>query len=91
MSVGVKVSRKVELTETDSVEEWRGEELPEGETVLVFDMLMLPVVVRVPACERVTAILGEWVGEADGVFVRAAVDVPQDVCVDVLELRAEEL
>jgi hypothetical protein len=89
--VGVKVSRKVGLTETDSVKEWRGEEEPETDTVLVLDMLMLPVDVELMREERVRARLDEWVGLAERVRVAAAVDVPQEVCVEDLELLVEEV
>ena len=52
---------------------------------------MLAVRVRVATTVEVTARLFETVGVADIVFVLAAVAVPQELCVGVLELLVEEV
>ena len=52
---------------------------------------MLAVRVLVAATLEVTARLFEIVVVADGVFVVAAVAVPQELCVSVLELLVEDV
>ena len=61
-------------------------ELPETDTVLVFEVLILAVCVRVEKSVLVAKMVFETVVVADPVFVVAAVAVPRELCVVVFEL-----
>ena len=91
VSVGVKVSRTLWVTVVQVVNEWRGVEEPDTETVLVLDALMLAVWVEVRILLDVRARLVEIVAVADWVFVVAPLLVPQEVCVELFELLVEEV
>ena len=59
--------------------------------MLVLETLMLAVRVRVATTVEVKARLFETLVVADAVFVLAAVAVPQELCVGVLELLVEDV
>jgi hypothetical protein len=61
------------------------------DTVLVLEVLVLAVMVRVVALVWDTARLVDTVPVADGVFVEAAVEDPQELWVDVLDVLTEEV
>lgn len=64
---------------------------PDIDTVLVLELLVVPVRVRVAGVVFDTARLVDTVPLAETVFVAAAVAELQELWVDVLDLLAEEV
>ena len=89
--VGVYVSWTEGLMETDWVKEPQGLDEPEIDTVLVFDCVVLDVNVDVLLVLPETMTVRDPVVLALCVLVAAAVTVPTDVCVVVLDTEEEDV